>query len=285
MKDLTPILSIIILIVLVVIVWHFLKPYIIHYDTTLLFCGGLGSGKSLNSVKYSLILYKKVCYKVKIINFKSKIKHFFNKKYNVVLVEKPWLISTIPIKSDKKIISHPLTKDIILLKSFVPQYSVVLIDEMPLLVNQFNWSIPVVQNNLNEFIAMFRHYIGGYLICNGQAESEIVKQVRSKLNSYFWCYDFRKFLIFYRVRIMHSMSTGDQDISLTSDFVEDNTKWTYGLLLGRHYDSRCYRYRYLNSNLPKESSKVHTSLSTNSILRFSNYISPLDSSREESENK
>jgi len=275
MNDIFPIIYFIIILVIIFIIYKVLKPYIIHYDTTLLFCGGLGSGKSLNSVKYALMLWKKTKLKVKFLNFKSRLHHFFNKKSSIIILPQPWLISNIPIVCGKRIVSHVLTKDILLLKAKVPQFSVVMIDELPLLVNQFNWSIPVVQNNLNEFIALFRHYIGGYLVCNGQAESEIVKQVRTKLNSYFWCYDFRKFLIFYRVRMLHSMSS-EQEISLTTDFIEDNTKWNYGILLFRHYDSRCYRFRYINSNLPMAIDRKHKMITTNEITRFSNYISPLD---------
>jgi len=273
-NDTTFLIVVIVVIILLVVLYKILKPYFIHYDTTLLFCGGLGSGKSLNSVKYAIRLYKKSVWKVKILNFKVKIYNLLHKKNKKVLHTLPLLVSNLPIYVKKKFITTPLNLNILTLKEKIPEYSVVFIDELPQLVNQFNWNITEVQHNLNEFIAMFRHYIGGYLIVNGQAESEIVKQIRSKLNSYFWCYDFQKFLCFYRVRILHSMIS-DNEVSLSSDFIEDNTKWTYGILT-KNYDTRAYRYRYLNSNLPMCAYELHKQKYVIDLLRFEKWVSPLD---------
>ena len=273
-NDTTFLIGVVVVIITIIILYKFLKPYFIHYDTTLLFCGGLGSGKSLNSVKFALTLFKKSKMKVKIINLKIKIYNFLHKKNKKELQQLPLLISNLPIYQGKKFISVPLTINILTLKERIPEYSVVLIDELPQLVNQFNWNIVEVQHNLNEFIAMFRHYVGGYLVVNGQAESEIVKQIRSKLNSYYWCYDFQKFLCFYRVRILHSIIS-DSEVSLTTDFIEDNTRWTYGIL-SKHYESRAYKYRYLNANIPMCPYDLHNEKYVLDILKFEKWKSPLD---------
>lgn len=267
---------VIVALVILYIVYRIIKPYILNYDTTLLFCGGLGSGKTLNSVKMSLKLLKKNRLKVKLLNFKNKIRHLFF-KVPLLTYEEPILYSNIPIRIKKDLFSTPLTTDILTLKSRIREYSVVLIDELPLVVNQFNWNIPEVQGQLNEFIALFRHYVGGYLIVNGQSESEIVKQVRSKLNSYFWCFDFQKFLFFfYRVRILHSQ-VNENEVSISSDFIEEHTKWTYGLLT-RSYDSRAYSNRYKNINLIAPINQYSSdTLKTNKLMSFNKkYKSPCD---------
>lgn len=262
-------------IIIVYFLYRYLKPYLIKYDTTLLFCGGLGSGKTLNSVKYALILLRKNRSKIKLKNLKIQFFNLFSKDKKE-FIEMPVLYSNIPIKINKNEYSVRITKDILTLKKRIIEYSVVLLDELPLIVNQFNWNITEVQNNLNEFVALFRHYVGGYLIVNGQSESEIVKQIRAKLNSYYWCYNFQKFLCFYRVRILHNV-VSEYNVSMSTDFIEDKTKWTYGII-NKHYNTRAYKNRYSNINEINVNQRFYNAdLTTNKIIRFNEkYKSPCD---------
>lgn len=297
-QDNTSLIIILITIIILIIAYKILKPYFIKYDTTILFCGGLGSGKTLNSVKVAITMYKKNLFKWKLNKYyiqatnKSKqliywikLKIFkikSPKKPNLkTIAEKPLFYSTIPIQITKKQQSIKLTKEHLILKKRINQKSIVLIDELPNIVNQFNWSLEIVQNNLNEFITYFRHYIDGYLIVNGQAVSEIVKQVRVKLNSYYWCYNFQKFLFFfYRVRILNNQISENQ-VSLSSEFIEDNTKWTYGMIPRKKYNSRAYKHRY--DKLITSTNETYTSpdLTTNKIIRFDNRLSELDDDYKE----
>lgn len=260
------VIILIVCIVAIFILWKIFKPYILKYDTTILFTGGIGSGKSLSSVKLAIKLYKKNCWKVK-------WKNFFNKKQKI---EKPNLYSNMPIKISKSYCCK-LTKEIITLKEKIPQYSVVLIDEMTAICNQYNWNLEEVRYHLNEFIQFFRHYIGGYLITNAQAESEIVKQVRSKLNSYYWCFNFQKIWIFYRLRVLH-LQVSENEVAINQDFIEKNTRWTYGII-SKNYNSRYLKNRYQNI---KENSKNEkwTAFETNEIIRFENYKSRCDDKKE-----
>ena len=263
------------------ILYWWLKPYFIKYDTTLLFVGGLGSGKTLNSVKTALTLYKKNVGFWKWCRFKNKFVNLFRKKDKKIefTMKKPKLYSNIPIKlsgplSKKDKYSEVLTKEHLTLKSRLVEYSVVLIDETPLLVNQFNYNLEVVKNNLNEFIALFRHYVGGYLILNGQAESEIVKQIRVKLNVYYWCFDFRKFWKFYRCRVLQNR-VSEETITLNNEFIEENTKKKYGILTKR-YNSRCYRHRYDVVPFKKSYCFARKDLTTDTIISFNKEVSTLN---------
>ena len=249
------------------ILWKFFKPYFLKYDTTILFTGGIGSGKSLSSVKIAMKLYKKNCWKVK-------WKNYFRKKEEKL--EKPQLYSNMPLKIGKNYCCK-LTKEIITLRERIPQYSVVLIDEMTAICNQYNWNLEEVKYHLNEFIQFFRHYIGGYLITNAQAESEIVKQVRTKLNSYYRCFNFQKLWIFYRLRVLH-LQVSENEVAINQDFIEKNTKWTYGLI-SKNYDSRYLRNRYLN--IENEDKQEHwKKLQTNEIIRFEEYKSRTEDKKE-----
>lgn len=267
----TEFIILIVFIVIAVLLYKFLKPYFIKYDTTLLFTGGLGSGKTLNSVKHSLICLRKMRFKVW---FNNKLAKIFKKRK---ILQKPLLYSNIPIRISKKEISQPLTYEILTLKYRIREYSVVLFDETPQFINQFNYNLKDVQFNLNEFIAFFRHYVGGYLILNAQAESEIVKQMRAKLNSFYWCFNFQKFLFFfYRVKVIHAQIS-ENNISNSSIFVDDNIKYTYGILPRKKYNTRAYKYRYYKLELAPEIELITTDLFINVVNRFDiKYSTPLD---------
>lgn len=281
MSDKAVFILVLIIVAVIALGYWILKPYVIKYDTTLLFVGGLGSGKTLNSVKTAITLYKKNVLLWKWSRFKNKIKNLFRSKNKKIIfdIKKPKLYSNIPIKlsgplSKKEKYSEVLTKEHLTLKSRLVEYSVVLIDEAPLLVNQFNYNIDVVKNNLNEFIALFRHYVGGYLILNGQAESEIVKQIRVKLNVYYWCFDFRRFWKFYSCSVLQNR-VSEQTITLSNEFLEENVKRKYGILTKR-YNSRCYKHRYEVVPFKKSYTFNREDLTTNTIISFNKEVSTLN---------
>lgn len=324
-------------IILAVWLYKTFKPYFIKYDTTVLFTGGLGSGKSLESVKTSIVLIRKQrFYKYKLPNWwnrhfarpikklcnylKAKHKHEYwkkthkldrheynrfndennlryftkikhkkviKKKYYVLKKYKtePMLYSNMPIHFKSHIFSTKrewakiiTPKHLFLLKR-IREYSVVLIDEFPQFINQFMYDEDLVQDNANEFITFFRHYIGGYLIINAQSESDIVVQFRRKLNQAIWCFDFKKHLfgLFYTNKMCDIMLSDNIGTMATTQ-IEENTKVHWGLFPPKGtYDTRCYSIRYkeiLDNNIKEE--QEHKALKTNLILRAKYYLSPLD---------
>ena len=150
--------------------YKILKPYFLRYDSTLCFTGGLGSGKSLSTIKTAIVLLRKNRFlRYKMYNFwKVKIPNFFisrinkrHNKYNLkhtllkdgkrkklyqekLLRKKPMLYSNIPIHFKKHIFSRDrewnitLTAPHILCLEEIREYSVVVIDELPQFINQFN---------------------------------------------------------------------------------------------------------------------------------------------------
>lgn len=286
-----------------VILFFLLKPYVIKYDNTILFTGGLGSGKSLHSVKYAITLLRKNrFFKFKLYNWWTKnFRNPFFKLLNKInhkriikgkakvhkmkdLRKEPKIYSNIPLYYKKSLWSFErewserlTTKHVMLLDEII-EYSIVLIDEMPMFVSQHEWDEELVKTNLKEFITFFRHYIGGYFICNAQTEDGIVKEIRSKLNIAIWCYDFKKwfFGLFYTCR-MCDMMISENVSTVNTAFIEDNTRLHFGLFPPKNtYDSRCYSPRYQNIlNKHKEDNK-HKALKTYNVLRLKEYISPLD---------
>lgn len=286
-----------------IFLFKWLKPYFIKHDTTILFTGGLGSGKTLESVKKAVVLLRKQrSFKWKMVNNWRKFLNFWIKIYNRNQIirakkgkkhkaikelyeyrKKPLLYSNVPIHfkpkwySRKREWSQLFTESHILLLQEITEYSVILIDEFPQFINQFMWDEKLVQDNANEFITFFRHYIGGYLIINAQSEAEIEVHFRRKLNQAIWCYDFKKwfFGLFYTNR-MCDIALSENISTMTTTQIEENTKLHFGLFPPKNtYDTRAYKVRYENILLPHKSYKWKQ-LQTYKVLRLREYDSPLD---------
>lgn len=306
-------------IVLLVILWKIFKPYFLKYDTTILFTGGLGSGKTLSAVKESVILLRRnrflkyTCY-----NFFIKIGNFFRKGWNkqknrfnkrqmakkhpkklklikpmFVKRQKPQLYSNIPIHFKKHIFgskrewAKKLTAPHILLLKQMEEFSIVFIDEMPQFINQFNWNDDLVQKNVNEFITFFRHYIGGYALFTSQATADIVVQIRRKLNQGVWCFDFKKwfFGLFYTIRMCDVMLS-DEISTMSTTFIEENTRLHFGLFPPKGtYATRCYKPRYKNIYKKNDAAERHKGIFTTKVLRLQRYTSPLDDITTETQKK
>lgn len=302
-------------VILVFILYKVLKPYFIKHDTTLAITGGLGSGKTCTGVKTGVVLIRKQrFYKYYVYNlFNVKIRNFFviliNKKRNRYNIKetrkaneqkrvahlkriiplkakrkKPQLYTNFPVHykkhiwSNKREWSKRLEAPHILCLKEMEEFSVVIIDELPQFINQFNWGEELVQKNVNEWITFFRHYVAGYLIITSQSIDDVVVQIRRKLNQCTWCFDFKKwfFGLFYTVRMCDIM-LGDQVNTVSTTFIEDNTKLHFGLFPPRNtYDTRCYSNRAKNVYKKLVKEPRFKFLKTNTVLRLQKYTSPLD---------
>lgn len=315
-----------------IVLYFVLKPYVIKHDTTILFTGGLGSGKTLESVKRAIVLIRKMrLLKYTWPNFKIKVKNQFRKLHNkkrekkylklikkgmpsakaykqvkpkkdyLPKIPKPYLYSNIPVHFKTHLFGRKRewakklqVKHVLCLKR-INEYSVVLIDEMPQFISQFDWDIELVQKQANEFITFFRHYIGGHLIINAQSEDEIECHFRRKLNQGVWCFDFhawpcRLFPLFYTNRMCdYIISENIQTMSTT--YIEENTRIHFGLFPRKAYDSRCYSIRYKNVERhleEKDKTKIlprWDNLKTMEVLRLRQYVSPLDTETTENQIK
>ena len=114
MENISNILLLIGLIILAIIIFKIIAPYLIKMDTTLFLSGGLGSGKTLTGVikAQQLIKIKQTQWliatiKIKIINairknrYKKKLKQWKNKK-----IDKPEDIELLPTKPRPVIYSN-----------------------------------------------------------------------------------------------------------------------------------------------------------------------------------
>lgn len=295
---------IILTLITAIIIYKIIKPYFIKYDSTIFITGGLGSGKTLTSVKIAIIQIRKALNNYywknklnKITNFIIELRNKNRKKRNKALLEqreelkRPFIYSNVPIHYKRHIWSKKREWSVVLdeyhltLLKEINENSIVLIDEFPQIVNQFNWNQKLIQRNLNEFITFFRQYFNGILIINAQATADIVAQVRRKGNQAIWCYNFKKHLfgLFYTIQSC-DLYLNDEITSTSSTFIDDNTKKQYGFFPAKNtYDTRAYSKRVENTYIKVKKPSFWQSLKTNEIVRIQDYPSPLDDDRTEKE--
>ena len=291
----------------------------------ILFTGGVGAGKTLSASCETQTLIRKQRIKVAFINWKIrtiknpiiKLKNKLRtKKYNKLIKKgkleeakkytekkpllnllkekkRPLVYSNMPMHfrphmfSPKREWSTELEVDHILLFKEINEYSIVVMDEFPQFISQFDWNEELVQKNCNEFITFFRHYIGGYLIITAQSEEEIECHFRRKLNQGIWCFNCKiwplPFIpLFYTVRMCDFMLS-DNITTMSTTYIEENTRIHFGIMPHGLYDTRCYSPRYDKVSQKMKTTKKWKNLKTKKVMRFRPYISPLDTQTTEEE--
>lgn len=265
----------IILIAIALFIIFVIKPYIIHYDTVISFTGGLGSGKSLISTQYAVRLLKKNRLKV----FLHNVRHPFHK------IAKPVLYSSIPLRISRKEWARQLTQEHLTLQKRLPEKCVVFIDEIDSYASQFDFKLPNIIQNFDEFCRFFRHYTkGGYLVCNTQATDNLVLQIRRRLNVVYNLMHFKKwFWLFYTVKV-RNISISEEIKTIEQEDVEDNMSTLFGILpiFCRRYDTYCYSGRY--ETVPVTEDRVYKRLKTNKVIKCpKNTVRPLTNDEDTEE--
>lgn len=255
--------------VALVILFIWIRPYLIKYDTVVAFTGGLGTGKSFMSVETAIRELRKNRLKTAIYN----ILRFIKRKPKL---DKPLLYSSIPIRISKREMSVKLTSDMLTLQEGFVKGSIVFIDEIDVFANQFayaNHNIIEISSKkdlnsiragvldydsglFDEEIRLFRHLYSSSaceckLICNSQATSNITTIVRRRMNTVFVLSKFRKYklpilswlLVPYSVEVRNITIT--DEITNTSDKnAEDSMRIHIGFMPRiKHYDTHCYSGR------------------------------------------
>ena len=259
-------MSVIVIVIIICVVLWFIRSYRLRYDTVIAFTGGLGSGKTYLSVSTSIKLLKRQRFKVAIHNFLEKIKGILIKAYVPDFWERPLLYSSIPVRISKKEWAVMLKEEHLLLTKKIVPRSIVLIDEIGAWAKQFDYGLPNIQDNFDEFVRFFRHYtLGGYLVCNDQCSENIVLYVRRRLNTVFNLMDFTKYLgVAYTVRV-RNITISEEIKTIEELDKEDNMSILFGLFpFFKHYDTYCYSERY--NSVPSWAERLYSRYKKNVLL-------------------
>lgn len=283
-------------VVLLFLLWRLSKLYRLKYDNIIEFVGGEGSGKTLSAVQLALKLYSKNLSKWNRKRIFINCAFWFNKDEKKSKIgAKPALYSNIPVsiyrKKGKNYFSRVLISDILTLRKGVEPGSVLLIDELGQVLDQYvNYKNSLIRYDCREFFRLFRHYTqGGYMVCTDQVAGDNAKPIRDRINVFYWCFDFKKVLsygnhLLYKYRIKSFMRMENTQTMTTGSFVEDGSKWKWGFLNRKLYDTYCYSERYRKLDATFENVRW-SHFKTNRIIEVIPHISPLDDADDAEEKK
>lgn len=269
---------------------NFLRSKKFPSDTVICLTGGLGTGKTLIAVDRAIREYRKSLLMWRL--------GLYNKRKGLKLTKKadmPKLYSNIPLLlrrpiyisnrliPHKEYFSEVLTYEHILLLNRIPEYSVVMIDEVGQVADQYQYDNPFVMQDLQKFIRYFRHFVDGKLILTDQSSSNIVVAIRRRINKIYNLHDFRRnWFFFFKVKVQELfisediMTTSEQDIHKDYEFfygllplkwlkfLDITRLWTY-----KKYDSRCYSVMY-DGVVRKQNDRQHEGYKTDYIIDIPN---------------
>lgn len=269
-------LWIVIILLVILAIWLYFRFFKMFRLKNIVFIdGGLGTGKSLLSVSIAVRVYKRNLrhYKVQkaVLGLLSAIP-----KCNERLqqLEEPRLYSNIPLRG----IRHtPLNVDLLTRKTRFAYNSVVLIDELSIIVDQFDYKDRELSDNLRDFFKMYRHECGNksLLVINSQSTADLHYSIKSVLSDYLYIHHKTKLPIFSLLKVREMAYSADKEashiVNNESDDVDANLRSM--LVLNRYfrmYDSRCYSI--LTDGLPVENDYLvlekSDSLKTDKVLTF-----------------
>jgi hypothetical protein len=281
----------------IIIILKIVKSYTLKYDNVIEFVGGEGSGKTLSGVQLALFLWRR-----NVKRWKRKKRWVFLKFWKTKEQKeeeiglRPKLYTNIPVFISKKFgvttFSNIASPDILTLVQGMEPCSVLFIDELGQMIDQYvNYRNDLIRYDVREFFRLFRQYTkGGYLVATDQVSDDGAKPIRDRINVFYYCFDFKALFklghrLFYRYRIRSFLKIeGNIAVGSSGSFVEDGTKWKYGYIKKKLYDTYCYsgRYEKLQNNLKNER---WSSFKTNKILQVIPHISPLDDKDDALEKK
>lgn len=238
-----------------IMVMIYAKFYFIKVDNTLMFTGAPGTGKTNEMVKWSLRLYKKQLKKVRWHN------RFKRDKW-----EEPILYSNIPIRINRSTWSTVLKLEHLLLTERINHRSVTVITEIGKIASQYEWNNLNVQDNLNDFISLYRQYtLGGYFLCDDQSSDNVAVNIRRRLGTVVNMLHFRRFWKIYWVK-MRNITVSEDIKTIEDDSAETNMRWKIGLFpfFYVNYDTYAFSERY--NSVPKGLLVFFNKYKTNKIM-------------------
>ena len=260
------VLFIVIIVYFIVVLFNYFGQKRLGDNAVDCYTGAPGAGKTkigvtkvVKQYRHRLLLWKlgffdKIEIK-KVGKKKKKIKH---------KAKMPILYSNIPIrfklpffipKKTKYAWSSMLTYEHLTLQDRMVEYSVIFIDELGQIADQYSFDNAFVVQYLQKFIRFCRHYLDPYIVLTDQSSSNIVVHIRRRINVIYNLSNFRRTLIFFyktdvnQVHITEDMmmvvQPNDKDFSQEYFFGHLPFKWFKKLDISRiftykKYDSRCY---------------------------------------------
>jgi len=235
------IIWVLLFILTIIIIRQYIGSYRIGDENIVLFSGAPGTNKTYLCIKYAIKRYNKQIFKYRIKKIKKKL-FFWRKKEEL---EKPRLYSNIPVRLNKKEWSYKLDKEHLLLVKKINKGSVIVLDEIGEVADQYSYNNVLVQVNFQELIRFVRHYGQEWFIyTTEQAIENVVVQVRRRLALNLILYKLKKYPFrFYKVLLKEEIINSPA-MSLTPNEKVYYVFGRYRKQKKKYYDTHCYSERY-----------------------------------------
>ena len=223
----------------------------ISEDTLICFTGTMGSGKTYLAVSTALKEYSKLRASYR------RATHplwgwFFRLLYPGSELE-PHLFSNIPIlirrnlfNRKKDVYSEVLTGEHLIMRRHIPPRSVVVIDEVSITMNQYEFNNPLIMENVSMLMRFSRQWEISKLILTDQSLS-IVKPVRERIAVAYMLTDFHRYMAlpFFKVTVVPLLMVADNAANTVQSFDKYffgvlPYKWWQRIFRSRRYDTKCY---------------------------------------------
>ncbi|MBQ7348177.1 MAG: hypothetical protein IJW55_09475 [Clostridia bacterium] len=292
---------IILIVIAVILLICWLKSYKLDiYRNMTAYTGGVGAGKTCLATRQAILCYKRAlrawkweCFKARIlfqtppempllcsnipILYKKKLTPEYHhavgewkkackqaRKEGREVPKMEEYTQAVPEYS-AKFSSCQLTAEILFLQERIPESSVVVVDEVSSFLNQFEYNKNVNVNLYDEFCRFCRQYFNGNVIVTDQCISNVILQIRRRLNT---VYNLSKHGYFCKINTVKVREINISDEIVTVDQKDTNEQFQRYIWFGnwfKNYASRCFRYRY--AMLPEHQPTFHTSIYTKTILK------------------
>lgn len=220
-------------------------------DTLICFTGTMGSGKTYLAVSTALREYSKLMRSYRLA--KNPVFGWFYRLIYPGSDVKPHLFSNIPIlirrnlfNRKKDVYSEVLTGDHLIMRDHIPPRSVVVIDEVSITMNQYEFNNPLIMENVSMLFRFSRQWEIAKLILTDQSLS-IVKPVRERIAVAYMLTDFHRYMMlpFYKVTVVPLLMVADDAANTVQSFDRYffgvlPYKWWQRIFRSRTYDTKCF---------------------------------------------
>lgn len=261
---------ILIILCIIFLVWFYRHCKILKCNALTMVTGSVKSGKSTLAVYLAVKHYKKMCRRVKLLQFFRSFANMFKPKHNrKPAFEEPLLYSNIPLN-----IPHVLLTEELLLREHRFNYrSVIYIGEISLVSNSMNFSQSLMNEQQLLFYKLIGHETrGGKVFIDTQCIQDCHYSIKRSISEYFYIHHTIKWLPFVLVMAVRE-NRYTEDNSVSSVEIADTEETLKYIIIPKRvwklFD--CYCYSFLTDNLEVNRNVIQDYYNEFKIVSFNKY--------------
>ena len=227
---------------LIIFLWIYIKRHFKFPKVGSMACvtGGVKSGKSTFSFALAYKEYRRIRFKVKVVNW-------FRKRFKKALLEEPLFYSTIPVAFPHVL----LTKELLLREKRFAYKSVIWVDEASLLADSMCYKDLDVNDRLMLFNKLIAHETkGGIIVYNTQSIADLHYSVKRCLSDTFYVHSTLKWIPFFLVVTVRE-ERYSEDGMVVNSYNEDVEETLKRVIIRKSIWKKfdCYAYSAMTDDL------------------------------------